>query len=253
MKHGDFTTLAKHYHHRPGYAQHVVRALIGATGAYRSGFRVGDVGAGTGKLTTLLDQLGLVGYAVEPNDAMRREARRRAETPSFAWRKGSAEQTTLPSRSVDWILMGSSFHWADAPVALREFRRVLRPGGCFTAIWNPRDLELSPTDRAVEAIIRNELPALKRVSSGGSQEGIERRLLSSGRFRDLIYTEGTHVEVMSRERYLGVWRSVNDIQVQAGPARFRRILSAIRREVAGQSEVRVTYRTRAWTVQAAEE
>lgn len=34
---------------------------------------VADVGAGTGKLTENLIELGLHGYAVEPNDAMRGE------------------------------------------------------------------------------------------------------------------------------------------------------------------------------------
>ena len=37
--------------------------------------------------------------------------------------------------------MGSSFHWADTLQALEEFHRILRPGGFFTAIWNPRLLK----------------------------------------------------------------------------------------------------------------
>jgi len=56
---------------------------------------------------------------------------------------------------------------------------------------------------------------------------------------------------MDRERYLGVWKSVNDIQAQAGPVRFQQIMDGIR-ELVGDSEfVTVPYRTRAWTVQKA--
>lgn len=250
MKHGDFTALARHYHHRPGYAEYVVRTLATAAGAFRHGARVADVGAGTGKLTEQLSRLGLCGDAVEPNDAMRREGERAfGDGTSFIWRKGRAERTGLRPQSVDWVLMGSSFHWADPTLAMREFARILRPGGFFTAIWNPRDIERSALDAKVEAIIRDYVPDLNRVSSGASQEGIEGRLLATRRFHHLMYVEGRHVEVMSRDRYLGVWKSVNDIQVQAGPARFRRILRAIRRELSGTSQVRVTYRTRSWTVQ----
>jgi SAM-dependent methyltransferase len=241
--------LARYYKHRPGYSDRVLRALVGATGALRDGVRIADVGAGTGKLTEQLAALGLGGYAVEPNGAMRREGVRRSPH-SFAWRGGSAERTSIPARSVDWVLMGSSFHWADARKALREFHRILKPGGFFTAIWNPRDLEHSPVDRRVDAMIKARVAGLKRVSSGSSQDGIEDRLQGGGLFGNLIYMEARHVELMSPARYLGVWRSVNDIQVQAGPQVFAQILAAIRRETAGRESIRVTYRTRAWTVQA---
>ncbi len=36
--------------------------------------KVADIGAGTGKLTENLVSIGLGGFAVEPNDAMRAEA-----------------------------------------------------------------------------------------------------------------------------------------------------------------------------------
>lgn len=64
--------------------------------------------------------------------------------------------------------MGSSFHWTDAPRAVEEFRRILKPGGFFTAVWNPRDIKRSQVHTEIEEMIYKEVPDLKRVSSGST-------------------------------------------------------------------------------------
>lgn len=253
MKHGDFTTLAKYYVDRPGYStvllEYVKAYLQGIRG---SGIVTADIGAGTGKLTENLEQIGCKGYAVEPNDAMRQEGEKLfKEKNSFAWMKGTAEETGLPDASVDWVLMGSSFHWADAPRAVEEFQRILKPGGFFTAIWNPRDIERSELHKEIEAIVYAEIPGMKRVSSGGTvtTEEMERKLCAGGCFKNLIFMECNHEEVMAKERYMNIWRSVNDIQVQAGEEGFHRILSGIEEKLKTYDKVAVPYRSRAWTVQ----
>ena len=53
---------------------------------------------------------------------------------------------------------------------------------------------------------------------------------------------------MSKERYIGAWRSVNDIQVQAGPERFASIISEIENKAKNLDEIEVPYKTRSWTV-----
>jgi hypothetical protein len=53
---------------------------------------------------------------------------------------------------------------------------------------------------------------------------------------------------MSQERYLGAWRSVNDIQAQAGAGNFQLLLDRIRTKIAQLDQVVVPYKTRAWTV-----
>lgn len=60
--------------------------------------------------------------------------------------------------------------------------------------------------------------------------------------------ECMHEEVMSKERYMNIWRSVNDIQVQAGPDGFQRILNKIDNILKNQDEIIVPYKSRAWTV-----
>ncbi len=252
MKQGDFTELARSYVNRAGYSDLVLRAIalhVGALGNERK--IVADVGAGTGKLTENLAELGLKNItAVEPNDAMRTEGEKYTSRFKIDWRKGSGEETGLESASVDWLLMGSSFHWVDLRRGLNEFHRVIRPGGSFTALWNPRDLVKSELHQNIEARIYSLLPTLERVSSGSAKytATLESDLVSTGQFADVLFMEASHEVIMPRDRYLGAWRSVNDIQAQAGPELFERIMAAIEDELGDRTVVAVPYRTRAWTV-----
>ena len=259
MQHGDFTQLAKEYIHRPGYSQDLLKMIGRAVGMDRRDFYVADVGAGTGKLTQELSDLGLSGCAVEPNDAMRQEGLNAPasqahvpQTSRFIWSEGTAEHTGLPSHSFDWVLMGSSFHWANTEEALTEFHRILKPGGYFTAIWNPREIEGHDLFERIEKVIYDALPNMKRVSSGSKKHvgDIEGKLLSTPYFGNIVFAEAPHSIVMSKERYLGIWRSVNDIRVQAGEELFQRILQTIADILAPFDEITVYYRSRAWTVQA---
>ncbi|GFN30751.1 class I SAM-dependent methyltransferase [Paenibacillus xylaniclasticus] len=254
MKHGDFTALAKQYVNRPGYSEEVLNALIAYTGANQwNGGLVADVGAGTGKLTEMLAELGLQGYAVEPNDAMRGEAiRLNHTTDKFQWMKGFAENTGLKDNAVKWVFMASSFHWTDKKAALNEFHRILDEGGHFTALWNPRDIARSEQHLHIESIIKHYVPDLKRVSSGSNtnMSGVEEDLVQTGQFGRLIFMEAPHTVQMTKERYMNAWRSVNDIQVQAGPERFEQILTEIDRFLGDIETIDVPYKTRAWTVQA---
>lgn len=257
MELGDFTKLAKDYVNRVGYSEIALQVIKdhieGRNGPIQL---IADVGAGTGKLTENLEQLGLRGYAVEPNDAMRAEGVKLfSGRDTFIWSKGTAEVTGLPDNSVDWVLMGSSFHWADAPVALKEFHRILRPSGFFTAIWNPRNIESSPLHMGIENKIRAMVPNMKRVSSGSrtNMQDMEKKLLSTPYFKDLFLLEAPHEATMSKERYMGAWRSVNDIHAQAGDALFEEILSMIEGEISHLDQVAVPYLSRAFTVQSTKE
>lgn len=259
MKHGDFTDLAKFYVDRPGYSYNVLNCIQ----AYMlqknpdkndEGIKFADVGAGTGKLTENLINLEIKmdGFAVEPNDAMRTEGKKVFEqVECVKWLEGAAEETNLPDSCVNWVLMGSSFHWADAPRAMKEFHRILKQGGFFTAIWNPRNIESSQLHMEIEQIVYDEIHTNKRVSSGNkiTYDDMAERMMSTGYFDNMFFIEAEYEECMTVERYMNIWKSVNDIQVQAGEEGFRRILNNIENKLDGMSEITVPYRSRAWTVQ----
>lgn len=254
MKLGDFSALAKDYINRPGYSELILKMLATWVGAYSDqSFQIADVGAGTGKLTEQLVEMGFNVWAVEPNDEMRAEGERLVKGSNLTWSKGSGEATGLESGSVDWVIMASSFHWVDFEKGLQEFYRILRPNGIFTAIWNPRDIERSELHTKIENIVYTTCPGIKRVSSGSSEftKTLLNRLNTSKLFKEAFFVEACDDISMSKERYMGAWRSVNDIQVQAGPAGFMQILEAIEKELSSVDEVSVPYKTRAWTVRKA--
>ncbi|MEV6279298.1 methyltransferase domain-containing protein [Nocardia sp. NPDC051832] len=119
--------------HRPDYAPAAVRwALEPAPGP-----RVLDLGAGTGKLTGTLVELGFDTVAVEPDSAMLAELR--STLPAVRALPGSAEEIPLPDASVDAVLAGNALHWFDMSIAGPEVARVLAPGGILAGLWNVMD------------------------------------------------------------------------------------------------------------------
>lgn len=251
LKAGDFTGLAEDYsQHRPDYCPSVLKALLGLLNKPITEIDFVDVGAGTGIWARMVHAAGSRSVtAVEPNDDMRRNGAADSQHTHIRWLAGSAEATGLEDASVDWLSMASSFHWADFDAATKEFHRVLRPGGRFTALWNPRLIEVNPLLVKIEAHLDTLRPNIKRVSSGrsGITETLTEQLWASPCFEDVVYLEGRHVIEMTPERYLGAWRSVNDLRVQLGPEKFDAFLAFVEQRIAGLEVIEATYLTRAWS------
>ncbi len=118
------------------------------------GARVADLGSGTGIFTRALLEAGALVHAVEPNQAMRAVAEQELATfPLLRSREACAEQTGLPSGSVDLVTMAQAFHWFDQARVRSEVARILRPGGRSAIIWNDR-MRVRPFLSAYEDLIR---------------------------------------------------------------------------------------------------
>ena len=166
IKKGDFTGLADDYKKsRPNYSSTVLSSIIGILPKPLEEIDFVDVGAGTGIWTNMVYTRGVKSItAVEPNDDMRSEGIKFTYGTDINWIKGSAENTGINSDSVDWITMASSFHWADFEQATNEFHRILRKNGVFTALWNPRLIEVNPLLVEIESYLNVLRPNIKRVS-----------------------------------------------------------------------------------------
>ena len=235
---------------RPDYSESVLKALLGMIGVPVNEIDYADVGAGTGIWTRMVDSMGVRSTtAVEPNDDMRGYGIKDSEETSIKWLAGDAEETGLAPESVNILTMASSFHWADFDMATKEFHRVLKTNGRFTALWNPRLIEVNPMLVEIENHLDTLRTDIKRVSSGrsGITNKLTEMLWGSPYFDDVVYLEGRHVILMSPDRYLGAWRSVNDLQVQLGKEKFENFLSFVEEKISGSDVIEATYLTRAWS------
>lgn len=133
-----FTGAADLYErYRPSYPAALVDWIL-ETAACPAGGAVADVGCGTGISTRLFAERGLDVVGVDPNEAMLERARGAGGTARYAL--GEAAATGLADASVDLVTVAQAFHWFDLPVALAEFRRILRPAGACAVFWNVRHL-----------------------------------------------------------------------------------------------------------------
>lgn len=114
---------------RPSYPQAVLDSL-----PLKAGAVVVDLAAGTGKLTRQLASSPATVVGIEPVAAMRAVLAEHAPTVAAV-----AEHIPLRRGSVDAVTVAQAFHWFDAPVALAEIGRVLKPGGVLLMVWNDRD------------------------------------------------------------------------------------------------------------------
>lgn len=95
----------------------------------RDARRVADIACGTGILATRIhdeltpDKI----YGVDLSDGMLEQAR--ARSAGVEWLKAPAEHLPFDDGALDAVVSTTAFHFFDQPAALREFHRVLTPGG----------------------------------------------------------------------------------------------------------------------------
>lgn len=139
--------------YRPSYPPEVLRLFKSEMGL-TEGSVIADVGSGPGISARLFLENGNTVYGVEPNAAMRAAAEEiLRDSPNFKSIDGTAEQTTLPDASIDFVIAAQAFHWFDADKTRTEFGRVLKPGGYVALLWNERQLDATEFLREYEKFL----------------------------------------------------------------------------------------------------
>src|SRR5688572_27319071 len=133
---------------RPRYPTEII-ALLEKDCALTPDSVIADVGSGTGFLSELFLRNGNQVFGVEPNAEMRAAGERLlADYPNFASINATAEATTLPDSSVDFVTAGQAFHWFDREKARVEFQRILKADGWVVIVWNTFPTERSALVKA---------------------------------------------------------------------------------------------------------
>ncbi len=230
---------------RPSYPPDAVAWLVEALGI-AGGRTVADVAAGTGKFSRLLVPSGARIVAVEPVAGMR--AFLRATCPDATVVSGAAEALPFADGSLDAITVAQAFHWFDAHAALREFHRVLRPGGRVGLVWNARDRSVSWVD------------AMWSIMDAIEKRGPSRDHDAWRGFGDQPWftpvTEAIfyHEQLLTHDEAVDRMRSVSHIAVLP-PAEQESVLARVRAVLdtdpatAGQARVAMPYRVDAYWAQ----
>ncbi len=203
-------------------------------------WRIADIGAGTGKMTRVLAELGAAVVAVEPDPLMR--ARLMATTPAVAAVPGSAESLPLGDGDLDAAVAAQAYHWFEPDRAHPELARVIRPGGVFTAIWNERD-ETVPWVTAYTTIIGGD-----RGPNDNEYEG-SRQPDFGELFTPVEYRIFRHAQPHTADSLVALLQS-RSYYLTASEPRQRQLAAEVRElarthpDLAGQDEFTLEYETR---------
>lgn len=126
-----------------------------------------DLGAGTGKGTRALADLGHRVTAVEPSEEMLAVLRDGLGERDARPVLGDAETLALPDDSVDAVVCLQAWHWVDAERGGPQVARVLRPGGWFGLAWHQLDTSHEWTRELYAACRRPEA-----ASTGESSDSL---------------------------------------------------------------------------------
>ncbi len=171
-----FSSRVENYvRYRPRYPVEVIKALQDGCSLTPASI-VADIGSGTGFLSELFVANGNRVFAVEPNLEMRAAGKQYlGSNPRFKSIDGSAENTTLPDQSIDFVVAGQAFHWFDQAHTKREFARILKPSGWVMLVWNDRDIESTPFLVAYEQLLKEYATDYEQVK----HKQIDKAVLSS--------------------------------------------------------------------------
>ncbi len=140
-----------------------------------------EIGCGTGLFTKELAETDNQIVAIDISEALIEKAKERVHTRNVEFVVDNAYKTKFKPNSYDFIVGSSSLHHLDVDLALKEFSRILKPGGgiMFTEpnMMNPQI-----------ALIKN-IPAIKRRAGDSPDETAFFRWGIAGKLRDHGFTE----------------------------------------------------------------
>jgi ubiquinone/menaquinone biosynthesis C-methylase UbiE len=209
--------------YRPGYPAEVIDLLRKECGLMKDSV-IADIGSGTGKLSELFLKEGCEVFGIEPNKEMR-EAGERMDFSNFTSINGTAETTTLPAQSMDFITVAQAFHWFDHAPCRAEFWRILKPGGWTVIVWNDRRTDSTPFLQDYEKLLREFATDYEQVNHRWTDkpEIIRDFFGNEPRFKSFYYVQQFDFEG-AKGRLLS-----SSYAPEAGHPKYEQMLAALKR------------------------
>ena len=203
--------------YRPGYPHGIIRILEREVG-FTWNQTVADIGSGTGLLTELFLENGNRVFGVEPNSRMRYHAGKNlSRFQRFVSVKGTAERTTLRTKSVDLVAMGQALHWFDPDGTAAELARISRPDGGLCIVYNETRRGSNVMRTFQEVTDRNEAKR-KDVPKVGVR--YSRRFFQGRRFSRYILP---NEQTLDFEGLMGRLISGSQMPTRHEPGKFRKL------------------------------
>jgi trans-aconitate methyltransferase len=121
---------------RPTYPAELVDDVLAFAGA-GEGAPALEVGAGTGKATTLIAARGLELVALEPSEPMAALARRNcAAYGNVTIERSDFEHWDTRGRSFRLVFSAQAWHWISPDLRYVRAREALQPSGTLAVFWN---------------------------------------------------------------------------------------------------------------------
>lgn len=146
---------------RPSYPAVVVDELIELAGLQPPA-QVLEVGAGTGKLTSLLAERGLAVLALEPSAEMAEVALANCQSyPLVEIQRVDFEHWQASVPPLPLVVSAQAWHWVAPELRYERAADALEPGGTLAAIWTFPDWERTRLRDALREAYRLAAPDLQ--------------------------------------------------------------------------------------------
>ena len=214
----NYTQLAKTYNERADYSSKLIRKILKNIKCKKN-TPVIDMGAGTGKLTKILEKKKINVTAVEPNNSMRKIGIKNKK--KSIWIEGSAEQSNL-SQKYNYIFFGSSFNVINHKKAIKEFGKILNDNAFIICVFNHRDLN-NNIQNNIEKIIKKNI---KSYNYGLRRKNLIPFIKKFKNFKNIKFYSEKFTTRQSKEQIIRAFRSHATIQRQS-KKKFNQIINDI--------------------------
>lgn len=166
-----------------------------------------EIGCGPGIATVEFARRGFSMVCVEPSLEMCKFARQNcAEYPNVEIQNTSFEEWDLQAKSFDAVLAASSFHWIPPEIACPKAADALRDNCPLILLWNVVPSPRYEVFQVLEEVYRNCVPTLAKYASIEQDklnlQAIDKTLIDSGRFQELISDKVVHSITYNTDDYL---------------------------------------------------